>query len=161
MPVGIDGLAVGNGFWDYTKLSRRWLDMWGQHFEIHGFASDVPLEGALSHIRIKVTSVSGAALITLFVHDRMVSSVLLLSGQSPSADREIAQMFILSLKRSTGASSPTAFGQVLSSEERPLMVVVHWPDAIVSEGDHELLRELALHMAGSFFSRQRSGSEAG
>src|SRR5947199_167123 len=90
-PFGIDGASIYRGFWGYAKLSPEWLAVCRKHIQECGSVSDMPLHGKLSHIRIKFTSASGAALVTIPVRRRTVSSFLLLTRQSPAADMQIAK----------------------------------------------------------------------
>jgi hypothetical protein len=45
-----------------------------------------------------------------------------------------------------------AFQAALTLRQRPLMIVVPWPDDSISEDDHRLVRDLALHLAGAFLA---------
>ncbi|MBC8217448.1 MAG: hypothetical protein H8E73_03190 [Planctomycetes bacterium] len=156
-PFGIDGCSVGIAFWDASSLSEEWTAVCSAFLEEHGVAFDDSWGVPLSHVRMKLTSASGAAIVTFFVHDKAVSSVLLLSGQSPSVEADVGGMFIESLKRTllvkAATVTPNAFKAVLECKERPLMAVVAWPESAVCEEDHELVRELGLHLAGAFFLR--------
>ena len=153
---GIDGEQMGTGFWPYSKLSGRWLAICQKHIEKHGMTSAVSLDGQLSHIRVKLTSAAGAALSTLVAHGKTVSSSVLLSGKSPSADSSSAQMFVDSLRRicPVELQNPNSFEGILSIESRPLMAVIHWPESSVCDEDHELVREFALHFGGAYFAMQ-------
>src|SRR5205823_4181973 len=97
-PFGIDGAPVDRGFWEYAKLSPDWLAVCQKHIRECGSVSEMPLQGSLSHLRIKFTSASSAALVTIFVHGKTVSSLLLLTGQSPSVDTQVAKMYVSSLQ---------------------------------------------------------------
>jgi len=95
---------------------------------------------------------------TFLVNSKIVLSGLLLGGKAESADDFLARQFVTSLRRTSivqaATSSPSAFEEVLSRKERPLISVVPWPEATVSEQDHDLVRELALHLGGVFFSNR-------
>ena len=152
---GIDGELVGTGFWKYSDLSQNWLAMCASYLDEHGAVFDAPWNGRLSHVHTKLTSASGAALATFVIRGHVVSSILLLSGQSPSVDCDVAGMYAKSLRKSAPVMAATrnvdAFGAVLRSGDRPLMAIVAWPESHVTEADHELVRELGVHLAGAFF----------
>jgi hypothetical protein len=152
----MDGEQVDSGFWANSQLSDIWLGVCSEFLKANGAAFDMSWSGKLSHIRTKFTSASGAALATFSVYGKVASSVLLLSGQSPEADRTVAEMFVDALRRTvwtqTAASTPHAFSRVTSIKERPLMVVIAWPESTIAEQDHDLVRELGVHLAAAFFS---------
>jgi hypothetical protein len=156
LSFGMDGESVGSGFWERSRLSENWLGTCKDYLGAHGESFDASWNAHLSHIQTKLTSASGAGLVTFFVHGKVVLSVLLLSGLSPPAENPVAEMFIESLKKTvpveaaTRSSSP--FRDIFAVRDRPLMVVVPWPEATVSSQDHALVRELGLHLAGAFFA---------
>ena len=155
LPVGIDGESVGSGFWERSRLSERWLGVCKDYLAAHGAAFEASWDGDIQHVRAKVTSASGAALVTLFVHGKVVLSILLLSGISPQTDNAVSQMFVDSLKRTAPvrvtAQSLSPFTEIFAKQGRPLMVLVPWPQPTVTDEDHGLAYELALHLAGAFF----------
>ena len=161
-PFGIDGYPVGSGFWEYSKLSEHWLSVCQQVSSTA--TSDAPFSGKLSHIRLKWTSATGAAIGTFLVNDKVVCSVLLLTGRSHPSESQVAQMFVESLRRNDtvriAAGDAKPFEAILTANERPMMVVVTWPQESVSAPDTTLVRELAIHLAGAFFSRS-ARTEAG
>lgn len=159
-PFGIDGEQVGLGFWNASKLSDVWLGVCREFLKAHGAAFDASWGGKLMEIRTKFTSASGAAIATFCVRDRVASSLLLLSGQSSEVEQTVTEMFAESLRRTvwvkTAASTPHPFSTIASFAERPLMVVVAWPESTLSEQDNNIVRELGLHLAGAFFLTESS-----
>jgi hypothetical protein len=160
-PFGIDGRSLGIGFWGYSQLSDTWLGTCTAFIEDSRGNFDVSWPGNLSHIRTKLTSASGAALATFSICERIASSIVLLSGRSLEAEVNVTHMFVSSLRRvrlvvEAAAGHPEPFAVLLSVKERPLMAVVPWPEMTVPQSDHELVRELGLHLAGAFF---RGGGE--
>lgn len=155
-PFGTDGEQVGLGFWARSTLSDVWLRACSDFLGAHGASFDASWGGKLSQIRTKLTSAFGAALVTFAAHGKIASSILLLSGQTPEAERELAEMFVDSLNRTTwvqqDASTSHPFSKITSVNDRPLMVVVAWPESTISEQDHDLVRELGIHLAGAYFS---------
>ena len=157
VPFAFDGEQVGSGYWPLSRLSAKWLGVCSEFIQAHGPVFDAPWSGKLSHIRTKFTSASGAAIGTFFVQSEIVSSVLLLNGSSPNAEQTVAKMFADSLTKTFQSQlrqPPTdSFSKISSISERPLMVIVHLPAPDVSDDDQEIVRELALHLAGAFFAR--------
>jgi hypothetical protein len=154
-PFAIDGEQQGIGHYDCTKLSKRWLKTCAEYLAHHGSSFDATWGGNLSHVRTKGTVASGAALLTFFVHGTLAASVALAQGDAPAVERDVLTMFTDSLRRVKAvqsASSASPFSAMLSIQERPLMIVVPWPDETISDDDHELIRELSLHTGGAFLS---------
>jgi hypothetical protein len=160
-PFAIDGELQGIGYYDCGKLSARWLRVCAEYLQQHGSSFDATWNGNLSHIRTTCASASDAALMTFSVNGTLASSVALARGAAPAVDHEVLAMFADSLRRvhivQQSASSTSPFSAILSIQQRPIMIVVPWPDATISEDDHELVRELSLHAAGAFLSRGRDG----
>lgn len=152
-----DGALVGLDHWGRDQLSDTWLAICSEHLAQHGANFDAPWLGKLSHIQTQYTSSAGIALVTFSVHGRPVSSLALLTGQSPAAETEALELFVDSLQRvelvHAAKTQASPFADTLTICERPLMVVVPWPDPTVTQQDHELVRELAIHLSGAFFSR--------
>ena len=94
-------------------------------------------------------------MVSFLVNDIITASAILMAGSSAPAERAASQMWVDSLRRSNivlvASSSSNPFEQVLTTNERPLLVVIPWPDARVSEQDRELVRELLLHLARAYF----------
>ena len=155
-PFGIDGEQVGLGFWNASQLSDVWLGVCNNFLKDHGAVFAASWGGKLFELRTKCTSASGATIATLFVRDRVASSLLFLSGQSPEVERTVTEMFVESLRKTvwvqTAASSLHPFSAIASTGERPLMVVVAWPEPTISEQDNNIVRELGLHLAGAFLT---------
>jgi hypothetical protein len=157
-PFGADGEGVGISFQDATKLSSKWRTICAEYLSRFGESFEAKWEGQLSHIttRFSSTSSSGVAIVTFIVHDSVASSLLLLRGMQPIAAREAMMMFVNSLRRinlaKRLATSTEPFSKIFTIEERPVMIVVPWPDPEISEIDHELVRELELHLAAAFFT---------
>jgi hypothetical protein len=156
-PFGIDGESEGVDHWKLDQLSPKWIAICDQHLCSHGATFNAPWRGSLSHIQIKLTSAAGVALATLSVQGKPAASLALASGLSPTAEAGVLKMFVDSLRSVAlvrqAAASPDPFRNALVIEERPVMIVVPWPDSTISEEDRALVRELALHTAGAFFAR--------
>jgi hypothetical protein len=156
-PFVIDGSPQGIGFWKLAGLSRRWLALCDRQLQEQ--ASDPSLDGSLggplSHLTMRFTAEAGAALATFRVRGRVASSLALVSGASRRAERKVLSLFVESLRRLAAvratAASAAPFEDVLAIQERPLVIVVPWPVPEITDQDHELVRELALHTAGAFF----------
>lgn len=158
-PFGIDGESEGIDIWEMQKLSEEWLAVCSHHLELYGESFDINWKGNLAHIGMKFTSAAGAALVTYSVHGRPAASLALVSGSS-TAEAEGLKMFVDSLLASkvvqVAATTSDAFQSVFKIKERPLMVVVPFPDSYVADRDHALVRELAIHTAGAFFQRNQA-----
>jgi hypothetical protein len=154
-PYSIDGAMKGVGFWKRSDLSGFWIEVCRDLMKEKGSNFDALLEKQLSHLRVKLTSAKGAALLMLFARERPLSSSLLLSGTSMDADQQASGMFVESVRKTNVvrevAPVTEPFASIFGINERPLMVVIPWPDETVSDQDHELVRELGLHLAGAFF----------
>jgi hypothetical protein len=155
-PFGLDGETVGIGEWRIARLSQDWLGLCAE--QLRSKKTELSWGGKLPGIKVKLTCASGAAIGTVCVNDQVASSLLLLSGQSVSAESAVAQMFVESLRRTMHSrahpSAKTLFEEVLNLKERPLLIVVPWPEAGISADEHETVRELGLHLAGAFFSNK-------
>jgi hypothetical protein len=159
LPFGIDGEPVGIGFWDMSKLSEDLLCLCKEYLELPGTILEASRDEYLLHIRTKMTSTLGTAVITFLVHGRSASSVLLMSGLSPLVENDVEQLFVDSLSKTilvqsaAGLSKP--FDGIISAKERPLMIVVPWPDANISDKDYQIIRDLSLHLAAVFFKQEK------
>jgi hypothetical protein len=150
-----DGVSVGNGCQEMPKLASKWLAVFSELIQKSGPAFNSSLQGNLSHIQIRFTSANGAASATLSANEVPGVTLLLLSGQSKQTEAEFTQMLAESLSRSFPAhvvgGEPDSFQKVFTFSKRPTAGIVTLPpDGIPSE-DHELLREITLHLAGAFF----------
>ena len=159
LPFSPDGDPVGRGIWRSSQLSPKWLAICEDVLLKRGMIFDAAWQDDLSHIRTKFTSASGAAVVSFFAHHAIASSLLLLSGISPQAEREISGMFVESLRRTNAVTAAGTgvqpFSQINSITDRPLMVVIPWPSDGVSATDHDLVRELGVHLAAAFFKEFR------
>ena len=157
-PFAIDGEQLGLAYWEMATLSGEWLASCEKHLQQHGLCFDAPWSGNLSHIETKFTAASGVALATFRADGKIAASVLLASGRVPASESEVMDSFVQSLRKvriaSAAAASPEPFQKALAIAERPLMIVVPWPDDAISDENHELVQELAIHMAGSFFAQR-------
>ncbi len=159
-PFVIDGEMEGMVFCRRDSLSSKWLRICSEHLDHYGPVFDAPWASSLSHIRTKFTSESGIATATFFVGDRVAASSLLLSGMSPAAEADVIAMFTESMRRVCSvrgtAMSRSPFSSLPGLRERPLLATVPWPDNTVSEADHELVRELELHLACAYLCSSSS-----
>jgi hypothetical protein len=157
-PFSIDGEQEGLVFRDISKLSSKWLSICSDFLNSHGNSFEAAWSGQLSHIKTRFTVASGVALVTFYIADRIAASIVLSDGSSSSTESKVLQMFVDSILKiklvQEAATSPTVFHKMLSIKERPLMVVIPWPDADITATDHDLVRELTQHLAGAFFTRQ-------
>lgn len=155
-PFAIDGEHIGLEFRSTAALSSKWLRIARDFLCTHGAVFDTCWGGGLAHIRTKFTSAAGAALATFFVRGEIAASLVLLSGKGPEAEREVLEMFVTSLRKTIWAQASTSvsqpFSELLSMKERPLLAVVVWPESALSDLDHEVIRDLSVHLAGAFFS---------
>lgn len=153
-PFGIDGEQAGFGFWATSKLSEAWLGVCREFMKIHGLVFDAGWGGKLSEVRTKFSSVSGAALATFFVRNQIASSLLILSGQTPEVERTVTEMFVESLNKTAwvdnAASTSHPFSNIAEITDRPLLVAVAWPVERISDDEHNIVRELGLHLAGAY-----------
>lgn len=158
LSFAIDGQLEGDGRWRYDMLSSSWLAICEQIVHDNEGNFHHVWSGPLSHLRAKMTSAMGAALCTFFVRDRVASSILTLSGTFPKSEEDLSRLFIQSLMTlpliRASASSSQSFSGILSSSHRPLMAVVPFPDPSISDEDHNLVRELSLHLAAAFLRSQ-------
>jgi hypothetical protein len=156
-PFGIDGESEGVGFWEFDRLSSRWLAICTKQLDGHGPTFEASWPFKLAHISTRFTSTPGIALATFKVRGRIAASLALTNGLPAAAETDILQMFVESLRqvqlvKATGR--PRAFEKVLALKERPLMVVVPWPDPSLSDDDHEAVRELGIHLAAGFLAKR-------
>lgn len=154
-----DGETEGPGFWSFDKLSAKWLRICGDFLAAYGEVFDTPWQGPLAHIRTKFTSSAGVALVTLYAHGRTGVSMALATGQSGAAESELLRMFVESLRKveivAVAARSAEPFKEAVTISQRPLAIVVMWGDLQIPEEDQAVISELALHLAGAFFQKQR------
>jgi len=150
-----DGDSVGDGFWEFSRLSPKWLEFGRQHLLQYGMTFDTQLDRNLSHVRVKLTSSSGAGIMTIFVAGKVLKSYLLLGGSNDHADAEMAVMFVESLRKSKpvieAAASQKPFDRVLHTSERPVLVTTIWPSD-TPKSDYDLASEIGLYIAAVFFA---------
>jgi hypothetical protein len=156
---GIDGELEGTARFPFAKLSGKWLKICEEFLAAHGPVFEAGWSGNLAHIHTRLTSSSGAALVTFSANGKPAASIALASGLSATAELSVLEMFIHSLRRveavAAAATADDPFRDILHIKERPVMIVVPWPVAETSDQDHALVRELSTHLAGAFFSRNR------
>lgn len=152
----IDGEPISVESCEVSTLSAKWLQICSDFLASHGSIFDDSWGQVLSDYRIKFTSASGSAIVTFYVHNDIALSLLLMSGTSSTADREVAEMFVESLAESELVKAAKAtqhpFSGFMSHKERPLVVMVPWANAAISEQEYDVVGELSLHLAGAFFS---------
>ncbi|MBS0260406.1 MAG: hypothetical protein JSS02_00510, partial [Planctomycetes bacterium] len=140
-----------------------WREVCTAFLKKHGAVFDVLWDGNLSEIRTKFTSANGAAIATFFVREHVTASVLLLRARSPTIEKQLTEMFVDSLRRTTwvvqAATTPFPFSTAGSIIDRPLLLVVAFPEPSVSEHEQSITRELVLHLAGAFFDDRSSADE--
>lgn len=158
-PFAPDGDLLDVGFWEYRKLSQRWLDVCGDFLPLLTGGLRRSWGAELSHIETKLTTASGAATVSFYVRSHLTTSCLLLSGAVPSADAEVRALFRESVERMAATLQPGlvagCFKQLSGLEQRPLAAFVVWAPEPVSDDDMGLVQELSLHLSGAFF--QASG----
>lgn len=154
-PFDADGQQAGLGFWEYGRLSDRWLGVSRDFLKAATGQGRRRWEGALSHLETKVTAASGAAIATFYVDGVLACSCLWVSGTSPNAEREVVQLFVASVVTMAREVHSEEAGQRLSAidalVQRPLAVFVIWAPKVVSDADVALVRELSLHVAAALF----------
>lgn len=154
----LDGTLEGIGRWSFEELSDKWLTLCDEYLAVHTSSFDELWSGNLAHIRTRLTRSSGVALVTFSAHGRVGVSIALASGARTAASSSVLKMFVNSLRNVTAVrsstQSPEPFQQVLTVEERPVMMVVPWADPEISDQDDALMRELSIHLAAAFFRRE-------
>jgi len=148
-----DGSLVGVGRWDRAALSPKWLAVAAELMEAATRSGRVavPIEN-LSHVTIQVTRAAGAMLATYSAHGIIAASALMLTGAAPEVEADLLTMFVQSLRKTPAVArlgGVEPFAALFSLTERPLHVVVPWPQGVVSEDDHELIQQLSTHVAGA------------
>lgn len=149
----LDGEQVGLAECEFDKLSSNWIDVCSGLSRHYGPVFDTPLQGNLNHVRIKCTSVDGAALVVIYMDNIPASSGAIACGISPAAEMEMLKLFASSVRASTEpyhreATAP--FSDIERLEDRPLLVVVPWPSDAISDQDREIAKELMWHFAAAF-----------
>jgi hypothetical protein len=151
----VKGELVGQSTFEVARLSPKWLQLCERLLVSNSERFAVNLTGPFARIAIRFTSASGAAIGTLSVNGNLANSLLLISGTVPDADREVTELFHHSVSAMIAKLNPYSllipFQELLKLKNRPLVCVVPWGDANVSEEDNELVREISWHLAGAFF----------
>lgn len=155
---GLDGEHIGTGEMTFASLSEHWLGVCRSLVEGYGPVFDINLQGTLSHVRLKCTSAEGAALVDIYMRGHLASSAAVVTGDSPIAEEQVLGMFRRSLENATSRyftdqRAPSFDFTAIS--ERPLLIVVPWPNEAVSAQDHEIAKELQWHFAGSLMCGER------
>lgn len=154
------GEFVGTGWWRYEKLSKKWTARCRELLVGLGESFDYRWSAELSNLRTKLTAAKGTGLCTFFIGDQVVCSMLLLIGINERAERDAMHMFASSLQGNIPSSMSEQVGgsffKMTSIAERPLMVVVSFPNESMSEQDQDIVRELSWHFAAAFFQELRS-----
>jgi hypothetical protein len=150
----VDGELMGIAHQSFEGLSQHWIGVAQSFFANYGATFDERFQGPLGHLRIKCTSAAGAALILFYVHDQPASSCAIASGASPAAEAQVLAMFAESVRVSTEPFHTDAqavpFSEVSTLPNRPLLIVVSWPDRTISEQDREIVKELVWHFGAAF-----------
>lgn len=152
-PFALDGELVGVGEWWIDDISAHWINVCASLVQHYGPVFDEYLQGPLSHIRIRCTAGDGGAMVDLCVHDLMAASFVVVVGTAPVAEGQMLAMFAESLRSSTLlyriGGSKEAFHEVITLPQRPIAIIVPWPQSSISEQDHELVTELARHLVAA------------
>jgi hypothetical protein len=161
-PYVIDGELVGVEPVKLASLSSRWIGVCRDLIEVHGLEFEESLEGPLSHLRIKYTSAKGAALILVSVHERPAVSGVFASGLSDETDLEALGMFAASAAQSLAKfraiGRNSSFAGLATISERPLLVVIPYADALLTDEEYGLAKELMQHVAAAHM-RQLPGPD--
>ena len=151
-PFAVDGELVGVGEWRFDALSKHWIGVFASLIDHHGPVFDEHLQGPLSHLRIKCTAIESTAMVVLYAHGVAASSFAVATGAVPAVEAHVLAMFAESIRSSTQqfqvSNVEEPFGAMTTMVQRPLMVVVPWPQSI-AEQDHELVREIGWHLAAA------------
>ena len=158
-PFALDGELLGVGEWQFDALSKHWIGVCTSLIDHYGPVFDEHLQGPLSHLRIKCTAAQSGAMVVLYAHGATVASFAVATGAVPAVDTQVLAMFAESIRSSTRqfqvSNIEEPFGAMTSMVERPLMVVVPWPQSHISEQDHELVREIGWHLAAALICKAR------
>lgn len=150
-PFTFGGEMEGIGEWLVSDLSEKWLLVCENFLKNRGDSFSDEWPGNISHVKTRITSDSGAALVSFASRDVHVSSVVLLRGGDSVVESSILEMFSESMKRidATGGWD-SSLSLMLGIRERPLMIAVPVPDPRVPDIEYEIVRELSLHLAAVF-----------
>lgn len=152
--LAANGELVGLGRWRLADLSPKWLAVCAGMIHSHGEVFRASFGQMLSHIEVKLTASGGVGLGMFYANRRVCVSAAYLRGEDLAAEHEVLRMFVESLRRVDAVqrlrNNDEPFETMLGIRERPLHIVVPWPDGNVPDKDQELIRELANHFAGAF-----------
>ncbi len=158
LPFAPDGAPLGKGFWEFDRLSGRWIDACSAFLLSHGPSFKASWGQELEHIVTTLTSDSGAGLATFYVRGIPALSTLYVSGKNKDTDSEVLEMFIRSMQSTEFArGDSSAFESIRNIAERPLTAAVVWESDALSDDDRDLLRELSTHFAAAMFLANESG----
>jgi hypothetical protein len=148
-----DGMFHGVREWRYASLAEHWISTLSSFLKIQGDKFRASLGGPLSHVEIQFTSISGSALVTIYVNKNIAISGALASGNT-DIDAQIIQMFHSSILKSKFLSTfieGERFQGMATINERPLAIIVPWANPQVSDTDIEMTQEMFWHLAGAYF----------
>ncbi len=150
---------VGVAGRSFAELSPRWLAFCRQLIDEFGpvFKRVIPIP-PLAHITVQLTTIDAASLVTIYVRDRVANSAIALSGGNPQAEREALTRFVDSLRRTLlvqqAAPNSKPFEAAFTLNDRPLYIVVPWPDPQISDEDQALVLELDNHLAAAILDKR-------
>jgi hypothetical protein len=151
-----DGELLGVQTCVVSELSQKWLVICRSVIDSFGDSFQYQFKDNLSHLKMNLTSAGSGGLGSFYVHDNIVLSTAYLRGFEPSAEDEMLEMFIASLRRvdlvQKLQSDKPPFEEMFNLKQRPLQVVVIWGNTRVSDEDQDLAFELSDHFAGAFLS---------
>jgi hypothetical protein len=159
----LDGKLEGMSRLEPGDLSDEWKSVADELLQSGGPMFDYNWPTKLSHIRTKFASVQGTATATFLVFGEIAASVLLMRGSGSPAEAQIMRLFVESMANSDPvrelAAGSAPFEALRTIEERPLMAVLPWMSEGIEQRDHDLVRELAVHLAAAYFSLPWSESD--
>ena len=160
----LEGALEGIRRCDPGEISQEWLRAADELLSSGGEMFDYEWPSALSNIRTKFTSIHSSALATFLVSGEIAASILLTRGAGSTAEGQIMSIFAQSLANSDPAKEAGGdarpFEGIQDIKERPLMVVVPWMSEGIEQRDHDLVREIAIHLAAAYFRRPAGTSGA-
>ena len=154
-PFTFSGELVGRGFWHINELSSKWINISSVFLDLNGEVFNASWGQELSHITTKLTSADGAGLGIFYVNNEIAISTLYLSGSNEIIDAQVMDMFVKSLEDTDivrkANPAPHPFQDIRNLTDRPMVVTVVWSNPNISEGDNEIIQELSIHFAASYF----------
>jgi hypothetical protein len=153
-----EGELLGKELMPLARLSPKWLAVWRRVLHDHPSTFDGSVGEGLSHLRTKFAAAPGAALVTQYANGHIASSSIYLKGVAAADEEWLLSQFRGSLLRTSMVNAASgdradAFAALATLSERPVAMVVVWGNPKVSPDDHELIKELEWHLAGSFLSQ--------